>query len=193
MATDDDQGEDGQENTADQTADLLEDGDLGDLFVSKIPDDGLLATLWEFLSYFCLFGLDDLFSLGLRILNDASVPGKNLGQLLDGAKGDAVAGCKEDGRDDGRTGQSRREKFRDARTLESPGEFLFLPLGRLRQERTNQDQWKRGDHPRDQRVSPSFMLSIDRWKPLLLSEPSCQDGRQADQESADRREGLGVS
>src|SRR5690606_5238297 len=93
------QGEEGERETADETADLL--GELH-LVHSLLPRRPLE-------------------------LRDVGEPGDDARHVLERSEGGAVATCEENRRDDGRAPQMRREELGDARAREEALVPLLLP------------------------------------------------------------------
>ncbi len=99
--------------------------------------------------------------------------GNDLRRELNRTKGRTVAAREEKRRDDRRLTVRGGEQTRHAGTGQRPLLTFLLPDRGFRQEGTDENQRQRGDHARDQRVSPGVVVAIDRRNesPYLTHSP----------------------
>ena len=86
---------------------------------------------------------------------------------------------------------SRAEQGEDAGAFELAGLAFALPLGGLGQERPDQDQRDGRDHPRNQRVTPGLVSTVDRRQ--IERNLRRQHIHRAHEQPAKGRERLGIT
>ena len=111
-------------------------------------------------------------------------PAKDLGQLLDRAEGDAVAGGKDQRRHHRGADERGAEQFADAGPLERASRLLLGPHGALGQERPDEDQRQGGDDAGDECVPPGLVVAVDRRQ--CQRELRREDVGQAHEQTTER-------